>query len=491
MKRVIRSVLDISDASGFPTIPLDDLKKNFSVLREAKISFDLEEDRNLFSFVSSYFFTFRACPSYNSVMDHFIEKDVQSVLDRLSEIKIVKPYIKTDFEHLLRGLIEKQREVKCQEVLHTAAEILHTGTTTKTKRGDVYRKGVRDAISHVIKESDDLIVPEFGYERLKGDIRGESGEVYADYIKAKEDPSRGAGRFTGFTNIDTVIKGLRPGRLWLHAGFTGGLKSTFAVNWAYNNCVRYGWNSYFLSLEMTRTQLRLLTFCLHTANKKFLALGYKPIDYNKAVTGALTEEEEDFFFNVAGKDFDTNPSYGRFYIERPIDKVTMPEIKSKMEMLHTQEMPVHLAFIDHATLVTPTMRTGDYGVAMNSIMIEAKQLALNFNNGEGVPLCLLFQINRKGKQEADKNEGRHEAHHLYYANEAEKSSDIITYTYINDDLKRENEVKIGCMKNREGISFDQFKAKVIWECLRVCNLDIGDLGSQAANIEVEVLKQLG
>jgi len=70
-----------------------------------------------------------------------------------------------------------------------------------------------------------------------------------------------------------------------------------------------------------------------------------------------------------------------------------------------------------------------------------------------------YQANRKGKEHADKNAGEYRLDALSYANEAERSADVILYSYLNDELRENNKVKIGCLKNRSRPKFKQFEAK--------------------------------
>ena len=56
---------------------------------------------------------------------------------------------------------------------------------------------------------------------------------------------------------------------------------------------------------------------------------------------------------------------------------------------------------------------------------------------------------------------------LSYANEAEKSSDIITATWIDDELKEKNRVQFQNIKSRDQAKFQPFVARVEWPCRRI------------------------
>jgi hypothetical protein len=125
--------------------------------------------------------------------------------------------------------------------------------------------------------------------------------------------------------------------------------------------------------------------------------------------------------------------------------------------------------LDHGALIKPATSHRDYTVELNAIVREVRMWALQFNRGEGVPILLLWQINRTGKDAADKADGVYTMSAISYANEVEKSADVITTTYLNDDYKRQNRVKFANMKNRDNPTFEPFIAATALKSRLVCN----------------------
>lgn len=195
--------------------------------------------------------------------------------------------------------------------------------------------------------------------------------------------------------------------------------TTFATNWCYNLVTRYRSNVLYISLEMTYEHIRRLIYVIHSANARFKLQGFKPLDYRKVRDGDLSDEEE-IFYRLVVDDFNSNEEYGRFEVWRPADlEVTVDDIQREAEITHRQT-EVGLLVIDHGGLVDPRKRkrSKDPLQEANSVIRDAKRLALNFNGGEAIPTLLLFQINRQGKDEADKNEGQYKnLKALAYANE--------------------------------------------------------------------------
>jgi intein/homing endonuclease len=246
--------------------------------------------------------------------------------------------------------------------------------------------------------------------------------------------------------------------------------TTFALNWCYNLVTRYRTNVVYFSLEMPYEQIRRQIYVLHSAHAKWATMGYQPLDYRNVRDGELTPEDEEFYKKVVA-DFASNPEFCEFEIICPDRDLTIKDIKLEAEMLHKQT-EVGLVVIDHGQLVVPVKSSKDYVVELNSIVRDAKKLALHFNHGEKIPVLMLFQINRQGKEEADKNEGRYKASSIAYANEVEKSADIITTTYLNDDHRRNGTTVFCNLKDRDNPKFEPFLAKVDFKSRRIRNMDI-------------------
>jgi len=278
-----------------------------------------------------------------------------------------------------------------------------------------------------------------------------------------------------------VCHGLKRGEMWVHAAFAGELKTTFALNWAYNLVTRYRTNVFYVSLEMPYEQLRRIVAVMHSANGRFKAMGKKPLDYRKVRDGELPAEDEPFLQEVL-KDFDENPDYCRFEIWSPDRDVTIDDIRIEAELLHKQ-MDVGFLVIDHGGLVEPKRKHSSYTIELNSVLKDAKKLALHFNGGEGLAVLMLFQINREGKDAADKAEGKYKMRALSYANEAERSADVISTTYLNDDHRDNGTSTCCCLKNRDNPLFGTHLISVIFSCRRMKNNDISEVEGHGMGLD--------
>lgn len=68
---------------------------------------------------------------------------------------------------------------------------------------------------------------------------------------------------------------------------------------------------------------------------------------------------------------------------------------------------------------------------------------------------------------ADKNGGKFGLHALSWANEAERSADVVTTSYLNDELRAQGETIVCNIKNRENPLFDPVRLSIDWGSRRI------------------------
>lgn len=461
MKELLRGVIDFGDEGILP----DALTSNLQHLLASGVSWDRTDDRKILRFVKDYFEGQYEVPSIVTVRNYFERSEDVEAIERLKDIAPVQIHIRSNYSYLVRQHKEEQNSHKARVLLKEATEILTKGRTIDKERF----QGVNDALSYLMRNIPELIVTESN-AKTRGNIREDGQTVWDEYCEAESHKERTWGRFTGINNIDKVCRGIKKGELWIHAGFAGELKSTFAMNWCYHLCTWYRSNVYYASLEMKYEHIRRLIYTAHSANKKFELQGKKALEYRKIRDGELTPEEKAFYKEVIA-DFTQNPDYCSFDTWSPDRDVTVEDLRLDAELLHRQR-EIGMIVIDHGGLAEArrAKRNKDYVIELNSVIRDAKKLALQFNHGEGIPVLLLFQINRQGKEMADKNNGQFKMSALSYANESERSADVITTTYLNKDLREKGRTIICNLKNRDNPLFDTFEAEVDFKTRRIHSL---------------------
>lgn len=468
MKRLLRGIINFEDGK----ISEDGLRANFQRIRHNQIEWVQPIDAKLFKSVKDFFDTNLEPPTAQTLLDQYRGSGDIEAEERLKDVAAAPVYVRKNFENLLRDLADAQNRDKMRGLLKETEEIVYRGlTVTDPKtREKVSIKGVKEALMHFTRKVHELIPQDYNAQ-TRGDLResAETTSAWEDYQTAKANKNKAYGAFTGLNEIDKICKGCKRGELWIHAGFIGELKTSFALNWCYNLVTRYRKNVFYVSMEMPFNQIRRIIYVIHSANKKWQELGYVPLDYRKVRDGEMTEDEE-AFFQIVLKDFEDNPEHCRFEVWAPDRDVTVDDIRLEVELKH-KDMEIALTVLDHGGLVAPKAKHRDYTIELNSVVRDAKKFALHFNNGEGMATLLLFQLNRQGKDDADKNEGRYKIKALTYANEAEKSADYITTTYLNEE-HRKNATTVFCnLKNRDNPLFEPFTASVNFACRRIFNFD--------------------
>jgi hypothetical protein len=291
---------------------------------------------------------------------------------------------------------------------------------------------------------------------IEGSLKLNASDVWDRYTDAKvlfQSGQPTAGVCSGFTAIDVAHDGLQPGDLALVVGFTSQYKSTFCYNWAYNAAVYYGKNVAIIPLEMpAQSLLRLLAVlhCYHPDYRSNPNYARIAVRYDAVRRGTLTPIEEQLF-ETALTDLQTNPAYGTILYKEPRSTITtVGQIQRWAEQQH-RKTPLDMLLIDYAGLVNPT--SGDNSLRDSSIanaaLREIKQMATGFANGQGLAVLSPWQASRDGFKEAEKNAGQYTLRALSWANEAERSADLVYSVFTDETLRGENRIVWGNLKARD------------------------------------------
>lgn len=500
MKSLLRSTFIVNPKEDDATHIL----RNFRVLQESRLEFTVPDDMIIWTFIQEFVRAHNHAPEINAILSHFTLKKEETVINRLQAIKVLPLLIDGNFKTRVEILAEDRRVRAVSELLKKAADILGKGIKTTDGKEEKLIQGPYAAIHYIMDESHDIVAPTLG-GRLSGEVTQDGEDFLAEYERVKADPLAGIGQHTGVTQMDSALNGAKRNELWIHAGFTGGLKSTFMLNWAYNQAVNYNHSSLIFSLEMPYHQCRRILYAMHSQHPKFkgirhqLGLQKHPDDsvglpYVNIRDGSLDEyhpNAEKFLTQYVEPDFNgkqtvktlnpntgkpwPNPSgFGKIHIEvADPDKAdfTMADLRHKAELIYSKS-PFSSIFIDHVGLMAPRKWVSSTTERLNEIIRDAKRLAMSFQRGMGMAVIALFQINREGYKAATKRKEKtgtasYDLTHLSYANEAERSADIVTSSWVDEDLRGQNRVQFQCLKSRDQKPFEMFLSRVEWPCRRI------------------------
>jgi len=483
---IFRSIINFRTEKGTETISQKDLLKNFRALQQIVPEPPEEKAYTiLYHFILHYVKTCDTAetelPSYEFLKNHFetVEGN-ESVLGVLEKVKGQQPYVGQDYRKVLQAYNKDQNVLKLEQVISSASKIASTGLEVGQGKNKVRLEGVLDSISYFARETRDL---QRNITQIKTESQivsaEDSDEVMADYKKAEEDPTKGAGISTWLNEIDDATGGLKNNELMMVLAYTGHCKTTFSMNMAYR-ALFGGWNTAYITLEMNFDEIRRHMYVLHSCNPKFTDKypQYKDlvgnIRYNDVTYARLSAEERKYFFEIC-KDFnklhsEESDEYGRFFVWRPEKTVTtVSDIEFKLRQyqqeLQTTGKTLDFVVIDYISLMGADKeeRTKDHNETTNNVIKSLKQLCLTFNNGRGIRILSPHQANRESYKEALKNDGLYNLTGMSNAHETERSSDVVISVFKYDEDGDNNRLKFCCLKNRRNKHFKPFDACINFE----------------------------
>lgn len=232
--------------------------------------------------------------------------------------------------------------------------------------------------------------------------------------------------------------------------------TTTTANIVYRNVYNTGYNFAYISLEVTRFDLLLNLWCLHSLNKKFDPS--KKIPTKLARDGKLSDEQKRYLFDVIVPDFE-NTSKGKLRIidEGDFKTFSEGEIIRKLEEIDDEfNKKLDGVVLDHANLCKFYSNSENTTEATNRYVSLFRRLSNAFrfdpetNEMRGLTAILLAQTNRTGWHEAAKRGGAYDLTALAEANELERCSSVIMTVFHDKNLTAANELKVCLLKNRYG-----------------------------------------
>lgn len=483
MNRILRSILPDPRVGDDPSL----MFQSYCSLRSSIYEFSDPAENNTYEFIQSFVRVHGHLPNQETVIDHFTANQGFDEVDKISQLGTSSPLYRGDFMLEVERKVEEARQIQLATAMAEAKSIAKSGLEVKEDGGKRKKllKGARDASNFLVSEIGKINTPTFGGS-LGGEALSDSADFWEAYQKSK-DVKVDKLPITGLSMIDSALGGFRKKELYILAAFTGHMKSTTAMNWVYNQAVYGGTNTIYFSLEMHYDQCRRMIYVYHSMHPKFrakrMALGIQMtqnpdvgVDPQRIKTGLLNADEEAFLREVT-RDLDEGVKEGRYGSIRievadpnTLD-FTVENLRTKAEIL-AQTEPVKMIVVDHALLLSPRKWVSNTTDRLNEVIRDLKKTALGFNKGEGVPILCLFQISREGYKAAEKNGGSYNLTHLSYANEAERSADVVITNWFGDEMKEKSCIKYQCLKSRDQAPFDEFEAQIVWPYGRILDMPL-------------------
>lgn len=469
MERLFRGVIQVG---GTPEE--EDALSNWNRLIEHSLEIESEEDMKISEYLKTYYEQMSAPPDLKLVKEYFEKMDDIETVARLDEVSSAPVYIRTNYLSIVRAKLDQQQVKGLVLLCRDTSAIAEQGRNVDSPiYGKKILRGVNDAVNYVFENLSKFTRVETG-SKLEGVISDDAEEVLDEYDLVERTNQYANRNLFGLEPVDSVCRGHKKGEFWVHTAFTAELKTTLALNYAYNNVMVYGKNIFYAILEMPYDQLRRQLYAIHSSHGKFITEwhsedGYTGLDYRAIRDGELDERGKERL-RIVARDFKESAK-GKLYVWRPSGDVTVNDIQRKAEMFHNR-WSCDGVVVDHLGLIK-LASVRDYVVALNQVVRDTRLMALNFARGYGVPVLALFQMNRQGKLRAEKNDGRYDIAAISYANEIEKSADVITYTYLDDVLRAAGKFYMGNLKNRDNPLFERMMGKILWQSKRIRAIESG------------------
>lgn len=234
---------------------------------------------------------------------------------------------------------------------------------------------------------------------------------------------------SGFSDLDALTGGFRPGQLIVIAARPGVGKSTLAMDIARNTAIGHGHPVLFSSLEMSRAELDQKIWSSEAT-----------VSHHNLATGRLTDDDWARLSRRMGRAadaplfLDTSPNLG----------VAAIRTRARRQQ---RRGGLSLLIVDYLQLLVTSQKTENRQQEVSAISRSLKLLAIELN----VPVIALSQLNRASEQRADK---RPLLADLRDSGSIEQDADLVIMIYREDahdpNSARAGEADLIVEKNRGG-----------------------------------------
>lgn len=421
-------------------------KRNLLSCMAKNITFKSEIAKLIYSVLVAYFKATQGFPDSDMFSDILQQNQVDPELLPKALIKyesLTREVLPQDkFTFYLDKMSNDLEKESFEETLVQALDTL--------KDGDNIEEGITS-----LDKAKSLIIPKLfdsamiNQDTPHGDITNEKDELMAEYEEAKRTHGVVDGIKTGFKKIDDSIDAMTKGMLIVIAGASGEGKSWMAANIAVNVATKQKKNVVIITAETLRTQYRRRVVICHSNNPKFGG----PLELNRVKNGLLSEEEEERYQMIV--DDITSGQYGHIEISQVSNGTTLGDIRVYLEKLQLT-MNIDLVIIDYLTLLKPSERTAGGREEAVALFKEAKQVAITFNKGTGVPIIALHQISFQARDKVKFAPGKfYTLASLADSSEAGKSADAAVAILRTEEMEQEHELGCGILKMRDSAPDDK------------------------------------
>lgn len=256
-------------------------------------------------------------------------------------------------------------------------------------------------------------------------------------------------------DLDGRTGGIMPGTVTTIVGGPGSMKTTTAVNIAYN-AIKQGKNVCYLSLEETAIQLYSKLLSRASVDYK------KNLSVQDIIQSKLTESDKKILLEEIKPYLENLP--GTFYIveESDLKSCSLLDFESTLKMINNlikikskeklkeEEHGIDLLIMDHIQILKykESTKKDEYQL-INMYVSFFREQALSFlHQKKEISVILLSQVNREGVAYAQKHDGEYLMQHVAEASEIERASTYIISVYTDATTQVSKLLKMGAIKLR-------------------------------------------
>jgi replicative DNA helicase len=302
------------------------------------------------------------------------------ILDK-SEDPEVKLFIK-EIEHVDPDLSELRVKLQDMFVMYSRRKLVDVAENI---RAGISSSNVGEIVRQNITSLSGLVSPLEAGHRERRWIFEEARERWEYYREMERDPSKVLGIPYNMEGLDKYTNGgLRPGHIVLLFANSGGYKSIFKSNLAYN----------FAFLEKKDTTVFTLEIDIDDY-EHIIDARHSRLSFDKMIRGGLGAEGLDYrsaLIDIAKKEYPLR------IIDIP-DKSTSADVIGEFELHRAQygKFP-DVAIIDYINEMEPLTPWSNTSEKFKNLGVELRRITRSY----GVPIIGSMQENREGKKLKDK-----------------------------------------------------------------------------------------
>lgn len=255
-------------------------------------------------------------------------------------------------------------------------------------------------------------------------------ELYDQVQARRANGGQFVGVPSGLIDLDKILRGFKPTRLYILAGRPGMGKSMLANEFALNMAGKYGKRGAIFNLEMSRTEV----------NERFAA-NRAVINLQQLEEGRLDDDEFERFQHATGA-----TSRLPLHIDDTTN-LTPAQLRAKCRRIQA-EYGLDFVIIDYLQLMTAEGKHGTREQEIADISRQLKRLAKDLE----VPVIALAQLSRSLENRSDKRPALSD---LRESGDIENNADCVMFLYRDEyyskeNCERPNQAEVEISKHRNG-----------------------------------------